>query len=141
MNFQMYYMYMYGYFISQAAGSSDKTVPSIKEPYPFRKARYRLERNIKSKQTLEIASPTQLITPAQLEFIPLETTDGKCRAYMYSILQCVHCNHNSIHEFIIMPFIFQFQSSSHFNEVQEYCLFAKLQIIRVVLLIFNSWKL
>lgn len=59
-------------------GESSRTVQvsSLKEPYPFKRLRRKFENKLESVQrmkSLELVSPTQLITPGQLEFIPLET--------------------------------------------------------------------
>ena len=72
-------------FLLQAA---DKSVSSIKEPYPFKKLRHKLKKD--TSQLPETPFPNQLITPSQLEFIPLETNEGTCNVlYMHCIVHVI----------------------------------------------------
>ena len=51
-------------------------IPSVKEPYMFRRLRQK-EENEAHSHSSAINSTHAPITPAQLEFIPLDTNTGK----------------------------------------------------------------
>ena len=53
-------------------------IPAAKEPYAFRKLRHKLlNRKLSEPKSNTIDESPSLITPDQLEFIPLETNTGR----------------------------------------------------------------
>ena len=93
-------------------------VPSVKEPYVFRKLRRKEENEVHSRASA-INSTHAPITPAQLEFIPLDTSTGKLFSH-FQLFTWVHS---------LCPFLWQSLNSLHYEHKEPT---TKLKFIIIV---------